>query len=240
MRVIILDDDKNFLKNIGDDLKELFGITELQVDISAVSDVDGFKKALAKGVPDVVFLDIDIPEKSGIEIADDIRKEYEGVDIIFLTNREDLVFQSIHYLPFRFIRKSKISEELKEAVGSYIKYYIDKKAVYLFEVMGEKVPILLSDIIYIESVKHYMKMHTKGEPVFIRSNIGKLEKELKDHKFIRTQRSYLVNVRHIVKVTGKSVIMSNGDELTIKRGSMDYIRNCYFEYRREKFYGANK
>ncbi|MBD5137607.1 MAG: response regulator transcription factor [Lachnospiraceae bacterium] len=240
MRVILLDDDQSFLKLITDNLKELFISSDIEVDICSVYDISEFEKLLDEGEPDVVFLDIDIPEKSGIEIADELRKRYEGIDIIFLTNREDLVFQSIHYLPFRFIRKSKLDLELKEAVDSYIKYYIDKKVMYTFEIMGEKVPVFLSEIIYMESEKHYIKIHNKREVLFVRGNIGDLEKKLNMYKFIRIQRSFLVNLRHITKVTGKSVLMSNGDELNIKRGSMEYIRNCFFEYRRERLNGADK
>lgn len=239
MRVVLLDDDQNFLKLLSDDLKKLFASKDVETDIISIYDASEFEKVLAGGVPDVVFLDIDIPYKSGIEIADELRNRYEGVDIIFLTNREDLVFQSIHYLPFRFIRKSKLNVELKEAVYSYIKYYIDKRVVYTFESMGEKIPVLLSDIIYIESEKHYVRIHTKKETMSIRGNIGVLEHDLNKYKFIRIQRSFLANMRHITKVTGKSVVMSNGDELTIKRGSMEYLRNCYFEYRREKFNGTD-
>lgn len=240
MRVILLDDDQSFLKPITDNLKELFDSKNMEADISSVHDISGFEEILERGAPDVVFLDIDMPQKSGIEIADELRSRYEGIDIIFLTNREDLVFQSIHYLPFRFVRKSKLDTELKEAVDSYVKYYIDKKVTYTFEVMGEEMPMLLSEILYIESEKHYVKIHNKKEIVNIRSNIGKLEHELKTYKFIRIQRSFLVNLRHITKVTGKSVVLSNGDELTIKRGSMEDIRNCFFEYRRERFNGSDK
>lgn len=240
MKVILLDDDRSFLKPMTDNLKELFASRDIEADISSVHDISAFEELLGEGVPDVVFLDIDIPQKSGIEIADELRNRYEGIDIIFLTNREDLVFQSIHYLPFRFIRKSKLKEELKEAVDSYVKHYCDKKMLYTVEFMGEKIPLLLSEILYIESEKHYIKLHNKNEILYLRGNIGELENELKEYKFIRIQRSYLVNLRHMVKVTGKSVMMSNGDELTIRRGSMEDIRSCFFEYRRERFNGTDK
>lgn len=238
MRIIVMDDDKLFLKNIRDDIEKLLHTQGIDVEIYMAYDIRMLESIMEMTVPDLIFLDIDMPDKPGIDIAHELRKRYEGIDIIFLTNREDMVFKSIHYLPFRFIRKSKIDDELKEAVLSYIEYFNDKKLMYTFDVTGGRRPILISNIFYIESEGHYAIIHTKEESIYSRSNISNLENDLKKYGFIRIQRSFLVNLKYVSNITGKNVILVSGEELPIKRGSMENIRRKLFEYRRDKYSGA--
>ncbi len=238
MKVIVLDDDELFLRSIKADIEKLFSFWDTKAEIHAACNIKMLNNILRKGAPDLIFLDIDMPDKSGTDIACELRNTYEGIDIIFLTNREDLVFQSIHYLPFRFIRKSKIDEELDEAISAYVKYYKEKKTVYIFDTGEGKKPILLSSIFYIESEAHYVRVYTKEESICARVNISGLEKELKRYNFIRIQRSYLVNLKYVQNITGKSVMLTCGEELPIKRGSMEAIRRSLFEYRRNKYSGA--
>ncbi len=71
---------------------------------------------MQKKAPEILLLDIDMPEISGMELAEQIFSSNINTNVIFVTNRDDLVFQAIHYQPFRFIRKEKLNQELDEAI----------------------------------------------------------------------------------------------------------------------------
>ena len=67
-----------------------------------------------------MFLDIDMPGISGLEIAKKLREENSDIILIFVSAHEQYVFESIEYSPFRYIRKSRIEKEL----------FLDLKAAY--------------------------------------------------------------------------------------------------------------
>lgn len=69
---------------------------------------------------DIVLLDIQMGEVSGFMLAEELYKITGGENIIFVSSMENLVFESIHFRPFRFVRKSHLEEELTEAVESWI------------------------------------------------------------------------------------------------------------------------
>lgn len=108
---------------------------------------------------DIVLLDIDMPSISGMDIANKLTKEKPFINIIFLTNREELVFQTLKYRPLRFIRKNYIREELKEAIEAAIKKINAERCVIHFGKDKVKLNIPIEDIVYIESDKHYVEIH---------------------------------------------------------------------------------
>ena len=73
---------------------------------------------------DLVFLDIDMPKYSGMDVAEEIRKKSADTDIIFVSNREDRVFETFSVQPFGFIRKNCFTEDL----NATLRQYIQKKA----------------------------------------------------------------------------------------------------------------
>ena len=63
-----------------------------------------------------VFLDIDMPEMTGIEVARELLKENRDIRIFFISNHEEMVFEAIHTRPMRFIRKNNLINEMTEAI----------------------------------------------------------------------------------------------------------------------------
>ncbi len=240
MKIGIYDDDENFIKIIH----AMVGITlqqnNVEFEMNVIHDFTEYNRVIENTELDVIFLDIDMPEKTGIEIAEDLRSKFADIDIIFLTNREDLVFQSIHYAPFRFIRKANVTEELPEALMAYIQKYNTSKKEMEFIENGNKVKVLLKDIVYIESNKHYANLFTKEKKIVVRSSINELEVKLYDYGFVRIQRSFIVNVFYISNINYSEVIMTTGDKFPVKRGSSERLKKEYYENKRKKIYGNIK
>ena len=70
---------------------------------------------------DILVLDIDMPEVSGLELAEELRRNNVNIIIIFLSNHEEFVFRAIEFQPFRYIRKIKINSEMPIAIQSALK-----------------------------------------------------------------------------------------------------------------------
>ena len=108
------------------------------------------RKLLMKKEPaDILILDIDMPEISGLELAERLRADNEDIIIIFLSAHEEFVFKAIEFQPFRYIRKIRLDAEMPLAIRSAVRV-IEKnsdKQIVLNTDDGE-MKVMISEIMY--------------------------------------------------------------------------------------------
>ena len=156
------------------------------------------------------------------------------IQLLFLLQVDNYVFSSLRYRPFRFIRKTYISQELNEALKSALNElvcrnkYLELGAKYFNE------KIFLSNIIYFESKRNYAEITTdSGQKYLYRSTISKLEENLKVYGFVKIQAAFLVNMKHIHNIIKNTVIMDDGLEIIISRRLINDVKLKYSKYLRE-------
>ena len=230
MNIIICDDELAFANLLKEKIEEICMGEEnkIKVETSGASLLKN--KDLDK--LDAVFLDIEMPGMDGIKIADEIRKFNQYVHIVFISNREELVYQSLVYRPFRFIRKSKMNAELEEALKALVKEVREASKYIVVGNSSKSYNIYISDIIYIESSKHNITIHTEKEIICVRDTMTRLEDVLEKYYFIRIHSGYLVNPKYIYSIGTKDVILDNKVELPISRHKIADTKKRFFEYSR--------
>lgn len=182
-------------------------------------------------VPDVVFLDIDMPEMDGFEVASQIQKRKEETIIIFVTSHDDMVYNSYKYHPFWFIRKSHMHDF--ETMVTNLLNRLDteskrKKSLFNLKIENRVIEIDINTVTYIESYKNDIIIHDRiNEKRQVRCKISEAEKQLYNSKIIRIQNGYLVNCRFISKVTSRDVILTDGTHLSLSRSRIDFVINEY-------------
>lgn len=119
MQIKICDDDKPFLDSMTKLVEMEFQKFGIKVDIEAFVSGKDYIKQVHNTPGDIVFLDIDMPDLSGFEIAEQIMLADTKPIIIFVSNQEHLVFRSFSYNPFWFLRKTHL-EELTELIEKAI------------------------------------------------------------------------------------------------------------------------
>lgn len=77
--------------------------------------------------------------------------------------------------------------------------------------------LAVDDVVYVESVKHRLEIHTTSGAHSIAGALKDMEAELADHDFFRSNSCYLVNLAHVRGVRDQSCVMTGGDELRISR-----------------------
>ena len=112
MRIAICDDDNEMLGRLKKDVIEIFGILKVNIEIFSFSDGKELLRTIQNDDEnfDLFLLDIDMPDVSGLEIAQMLREMSVNLIIIFISAYDNYVFDSIEYSPFRYIRKSRIKE----------------------------------------------------------------------------------------------------------------------------------
>ncbi|MCH5194072.1 MAG: response regulator transcription factor [Oscillospiraceae bacterium] len=234
MRIAVCDDNDTALKMLEKAIRDAFSKLTDEFDVMAFYDGTELLDKHKNDPFDIVFLDIDMPVISGFEVADNINKD-SGTFIVFLTTHDELVYSSIKFQPFRFIRKAYLQNELTEAVESLTNAFNKRimSTKYKFQTKDGDVFLDLRKIIYIEIYGHWLKIYTdSGESIECYGSLSSLEKQLTEFDFIRTHKSYLVNCQYIYSLQTKQIILDNKTAIPLSRYKAEAVKEKYQKYLR--------
>lgn len=186
---------------------------------------------------DAVFLDIDMPELDGFEVAEMLQDSRKNALIIFVTNHEDKVYQSWKYQPFWFVRKSHMEDldiVLPRLLAKIDAQYEKEGNFFNLQCENFVVEIDINLLMYIESFKHDIIIHYKDKKQQIRCKISNAEEQLSFLNIIRVQNGFLVNCRFVSKITSREVILTNGYKINLSRDRINYAREEFQRFLRSR------
>ena len=227
IKIAICDDNIEDIELAKIRLNEISRGLQCDFEIYEFMDDEMMVENIIKQGIEVVLLDIDMPNITGMDVANRLNQEKPFINIIFLTNREELVFQTLKYRPLRFIRKNCMQAELGEAMEVAIKKIAAETYVIHFPKENISLSISIKDIVYLESSRHYVEIHMPHKIHRIRGKLSDWEEQLKDFGFIRIQVGYLVNIRYISMLTMKDVVLDNGQKLAVSRSHLEMVQKQY-------------
>jgi two-component system LytT family response regulator len=202
---------------------EQYSIETLKEYISKISDVQLIGeftsslhaiKTIADGLkPDIIFLDINMPELSGIELGELLSPE---IAIIYITGFADYAIKSFETNVYDFLLKPISFQKLLKAINKVTirkSLQNDKLAAteYLFinpGVKGKMIKIVIADIIYIQGLKNYVIIYLEGAKHITYLTMYEIEQALPPEQFIRIHKSYIINFNMIQSIDGNAVIMT--------------------------------
>ena len=197
--------------------------------ITIYSDGAKLLEALQSSKPDILFLDIEMPQVNGIEVLHSM-SEQERPQIIITSAYEKYAlasfdFQVTDYLlkPFSIDRLHQALARAKEAIKLKKMLQIVQKTeeaqrkeqsvTIRTDRKNEIVPI--QEIVYLESLKDYTAIMTSEKRMLTLSSITLFEQQLPSPPFVRIHRSYIINLSHLESYTRKEVVLDNGDQVSI-------------------------
>ena len=181
---------------------------------------------------DILLLDIQIPDLTGIELLRTIRQppltiiitaysEYaiEGfelnvVDYILKPVKIDRFFKAIeNVLEILELKKNKTAVSDEHVTSGYIFVKSDYKAI----------KVKFEEVLYIEGMQKYVKFKKENSQVVTLLSLVKLEKMLPKKDFLRIHKSFIVNLNHIVGIEGNRLIMANEDKISISKSIKPHL-----------------
>lgn len=234
--VAICDDESKILNDIHVKIEACFQEQEITAEYFCTEDSKKMMEHLQKKKTDVLFLDIDMPHISGMDIAAYLNENKLNTILVFVTSQDALVYKTFAYRPFGFIRKTHIDEELTE-LTERIRYELNDRKQDLILSKGQELSrILIHDIFYIESEGNYLNVYTKNDTIRTRETMTNMEKELCSKGFIRCHKGYLINAEHIEKLrsteidlqcedVSKTVPVGRSYEKEVRQKIMEFMRN---------------
>lgn len=229
LRIAICDDQKIATDIIYEITKKTFDAYEVTTEICLYNNAKELLFAMEDYQFDLLLLDIDMPEMDGIELGMKLRNRKDRTDIIFISDREDRVFDSLLVSPFGFIRKSRMEEDAEKVLGLYLSRKEEQPKTITMKVQDGIVSVIISDILYIEGDRHYQLVSVKqsDERLQVRSSMQELEEKLVPQGFLRVHKGFLVNAAHIKKVLNDEIILTNGSRVPVSRNKRAEIKRNY-------------
>lgn len=233
IRIAIVDDEKIILDSISEKIADILNQHKVKYELYNFTDGRSLIKSYLEQSFDLVFLDIDMPNVTGIDIAKKLRTHDDSLEIVFVTNKDELVYESIKYAPFRFIRKSEFDNDINEAIDKYLKKRTKKKQSIIFSTENGKKAITISDIEYIEVRSHKLTVHTKSGILEANGNLKDIELSVAQYGFIRIHQSYLVNFRFIDVIKQNCVVLDSGHQLSLSSRRYNEVKKALMRFSRE-------
>ena len=234
MQIAICDDDKYFAEKLKSLIEYRLGAVKVKPVISIYHNGNDF----IENSPDcdAVFLDIDMPVVNGFDIAEQINQMGNAL-IIFVTMHDELVYSSIKFQPFRFIRKSRLENELSEVLEALNKT-ITKRSLgkrFKFQTKTGEVFLDIGDIEYIEIYGHWLHVCVNdGEDLECYGSLSDFEKQLAPFDFVRTHKSYLVNCKYIYSIEKGQIILDDKTEILLSRYRVNDVKDKFKKYIRSE------
>lgn len=225
MKAIIVDDERlarQELKSLLAEHKEIEVIAEC-------SDATQAKEKINELKPDIVFCDIQMPGKTGLELVEEISAT---IDVVFITAHDEHAIKAFELNAFDYLLKPVQPERLAETIKKLSVKDIatkpdnntpltERDMVFIKD--GEKCWFVrLSDIRLFESEGNYVRVYFDNfRPLILRS-LNSLETRLNEKQFFRASRKHMINLSYIASIEtwfngGLNVKLKDGKEIEISR-----------------------
>lgn len=226
MNIAICDDEKQICELLKDKIQKFYFEKSIEFKIQTYASGNDFVNGDFNKT-DVVFLDMDMPGKNGMETAKEIRKNNKEMLIIFLTAYSEFVFESFKVDALRYLVKPVKKHELEETLVAIEQKLCEPEECFSFKFQNEIYSIKYTDIIYIEGMKNKIWIHCKGESYRWRGKMKEISELLKEKGFFYIHQSYIINMNKIIKYNWQMVYLEGGYEIPISRYRLDDFKKEY-------------
>jgi len=209
---------------IDDDLVDLLILKEYAATFPFLEHCGGFTTA-AEGLqavdavkPDLIFLDIEMPESSGLDILKQVKEKVPLA--VFITSHPEFALDGFELSAIDYILKPLTAERFAITANRIEEYWTMKQKAISYEVLFENESLTIKeghtqiklsplDIIYLEAMQDYTKVVTEKKNYLTLTTLTDFIEKLKSNNFLRVHRSYAVSLRKISAINSHAVICGN-------------------------------
>lgn len=235
-RIGICDDDKILCSELEEQIFHISKELALKVEIDVWYSGESIQKDLDKGVQfDLIFLDIELAKKNGIEVGRFIRNELEDMQthIVYISSKQNYAMQLFKVQPLDFLIKPITEEQLKEVLTRSINQKRNHAVYFVYHKGSTYFRVLLSDVVYFMSMDKKIRIVTKNGREEFYGKLKEIAKQLPGY-FVTIHQSYIVNQDFISEYSYEMVKMIDGEELNISKPYRKEIRERIKQYRKER------
>jgi len=232
MRKVLIIDDENRTRELIAKMIDSFGF-----DVKVIPEGENVQsgiKAIEKHQPDIVFIDIQMPDGTGFDVIRSIGEK--NFEVIFITAHEEFAIKAIKFSALDYLLKPVDTTELKGALEKALNAINEKKEYAQFDALQKNIQpnekrrlvlktqesvhvVELDQIIRCEADRNYTSFFLKNDKkILVSKTLKEYENLLSGHNFLRVQQSHLINISYVDrydKKNGGAVVMKDGSEVPL-------------------------
>lgn len=223
MRIAIIDDEIHWRTVAEQVVTTHYSNVEISIDT-----YENGQEYLNSKIPyDISFVDIEMPYMDGFETIEKARVYNSDGIYIILTTHTEMSRRGYLVNAFRYIDKINLVDEMIEAMQSaeLILGRNNKIEVNILDVGIRK--LVLKDIVYIETEKHHILIHTKDKDIRCHNTMKEMETILDEKWFFRCHNSYIVNLDEIARIDKRIIYLKNGSNIDIAQRKAPDFNKAY-------------
>jgi len=228
MKIAAVDDDPTFLASLA----SLVASLPSGKDVTLIP-FSGSQPFLVSDLAtfDAFFLDIYIDGQTGIDLANHLKKEIKDPWIVFLTSSQEEAVEAFKLGAAHYLLKPIDPKTLEEALRRIKEGVARKDKRIVLESKGGFQPILLRDLIYVESFGNIKDFKTANGVISVRKSTEEVLSLLAhDARFFPLTRSYIVNFDYVRSLKSEGLVLSTGETLPVPREKKKAVTAAFLSY----------
>lgn len=185
---------------------------------------------------DLIFLDVEMPEISGFDIAQKLVEQQKNKKLVFITGHDNCVFPALDYYPFSYLRKSRMKEEkVEEVICQFLNQKTKTEKVFRITAGSKSLVMPLLEIARITHWNHQITIHcADGTEEHVRGSIKKCEEQLDATWFFKANSGTIINLKYYRRFDGICFWRNEKESITVTRARRKEAKERFLKVWREQ------
>ena len=227
MRILILDDEQNFVDDLKFHIERYMATHLINTEITAAVAPEEIINSGAAF--DLAFLDIQMPGASGITVAKELKKHNSRIILFFVTAFEEYQDEAMDLHIFRYFEKPFDEKRLYASLDKAMEYLDETYVDIYLEKDGENIKVLVDDIIYIKRENRKLTVATANGEYTSKDSFEELVAKLPNTFFYLVHKSFLINIHYITRYSYKEIYLGETRIAVATRKQADFHK-FWFNY----------
>lgn len=243
IQIAVCDDEQFYREKIQSLLRQYFEKQHLDCAIELYPSGETFLAQQENSVRyDIVFLDISMRKLDGIQTATQIRAFHSNTQLVFVTAFIDYALEGYKVNAVRYIMKDTLDTAIPECLDAILQKM--RLAQVTFSFIDGEAALYTDNILYVESRKHksffyYMQPNAANSSAArsgivicqLYEKLDLVQQRLSDYGFLRIHKSYLVNMKHLCRLSNYTAFLDTGEELPVPRLRYQTVKEQFVAYK---------
>lgn len=229
MKIIICDDEKEYVDTVQQKVNSFLKEKNIVAEYSLYTDCKGFMDKDAETF-DIAFLDIEMGEIKGIEVAEKLKEANPHIVVFIITSYDHYLDEAMDLNVFRYIKKPLDEKRLFSGLEKAVQL-LDKTVIefYLKNDNGIK-KVASSDIVFVEIVGHSTKVVTLDGEYISKNNIRFWKEKLSASFFYQVHSSFIANIKYITKYERDMLTLNDKYKVPVAYRTQTEFRRYFMKY----------
>lgn len=200
MNIVICDDISLFISQLKAMIVPIFDKNNIKPSVYSFStgnDLISWYDAQNQPI-DFLFIDVEMPGINGVETLRKLRCKGSKCQAVFISSHRQYVFEAMDYDIENYLIKPLEQDKVTRLLKRLIEQYKHEHAVIELKTRSKHEVVSVNDIIMVESQLRKLIYHTKRGEITIHGKISDAEKALRPYHFLKSHKSYLINMDHVL------------------------------------------